>query len=144
VKILTLKQRPLVITMLVLIGVSSCRPDAPPGPPVALEPNPAGQAVPTSPGPTHLRLQSRLDTATIDKNEVVVLLPPDTISAILPGQALQIMVTAAEADAMGMKPSERVIGTTINGASRAYPLPFLSDHEIVNDVIGGRPVAITW
>jgi hypothetical protein len=139
-----LKQLSLVIAMLILIGVSNCRPELPPGSPITPTPNPTGAVFSISPNSSRLSLQSQLDTATIDKTEVVVLLPPDTISAVLPEQALQILVTAAEANAMGMKPSERVIGATIHGNSRAYPLPFMSDHEIVNDVIGGRPVAITW
>ncbi|MBT98892.1 MAG: hypothetical protein CL902_09730 [Dehalococcoidia bacterium] len=43
-----------------------------------------------------------------------------------------------------MDPSERVIGLSINGDSRAYPLKLLSRHEIVNDTVGGKPVAVTW
>ena len=38
----------------------------------------------------------------------------------------------------------RVIGVNINGESRAYPIPYLSAHEIVNDVVGGQPIAATW
>ena len=37
-----------------------------------------------------------------------------------------------------------VIGLSINGDHRAYSVPFLSSHEIVNDVVGGKPVAVTW
>ena len=39
---------------------------------------------------------------------------------------------------------ERVLGVSINGAHRAYPLNMLSRHEIVNDTVGGKPVAVTW
>jgi hypothetical protein len=39
---------------------------------------------------------------------------------------------------------ELVIGVEINGQARAYPIRLLSSHEIVNDVIGGEPVAVTW
>ncbi len=37
-----------------------------------------------------------------------------------------------------------VIGVDYNGDARAYPLQILVWHEIVNDVIGGLPLAITY
>ena len=37
-----------------------------------------------------------------------------------------------------------VIGVSIDGESHAYGISFLSSHEIVNDVVGGRPIAVTW
>ncbi len=39
---------------------------------------------------------------------------------------------------------ELVIGVVINDDARAYPIRLLSNHEIVNDTIGGDPVVITW
>ena len=43
-----------------------------------------------------------------------------------------------------MLSNERVLGVSINGDHRAYPLNMLSRHEIVNDTVGGVPVAVTW
>jgi hypothetical protein len=40
--------------------------------------------------------------------------------------------------------TEPVIGLLINGDARAYPLQILMWHEIVNDVVGGVPVSITF
>ena len=40
--------------------------------------------------------------------------------------------------------TEPVIGITINGDTKAYPLSILIWHEIVNDEIGGVPVAVTF
>jgi hypothetical protein len=74
----------------------------------------------------------------------VTLLPPDAIPAVSPARAEEIMVTAAEADAAGIDPNVQVIGVEINGESRAYPIPYMSAHEIVNDVVGGRRIAATW
>ncbi len=37
-----------------------------------------------------------------------------------------------------------VISLTIDGDSRAYPLEVLTRHEIVNDVVGELPVAVTY
>ncbi|MBK1667077.1 hypothetical protein CKO28_03330 [Rhodovibrio sodomensis] len=39
---------------------------------------------------------------------------------------------------------EPVIGLEINGDARAYPLRVLTWHEIVNDTVGGVPVAVTY
>ena len=40
--------------------------------------------------------------------------------------------------------TEPVIGVTVNGEARAYPLGILTRHEIVNDTIGGVPVTVTY
>jgi hypothetical protein len=43
-----------------------------------------------------------------------------------------------------LAPQEPVIVLEIDGDARAYPLRVLTWHEIVNDEIGGRPVAVTY
>ena len=70
---------------------------------------------------------------------IVSLLEKDSIQAIDEPE-----FQTAEAASSAMDPDERVIGIEINGDARAYPIPILSVHEIVNDEIGGEPVAITW
>ena len=52
-------------------------------------------------------------------------------------------VTASEADAW-LDDREPVVVFGANGETRAYPLQILTWHEIVNDVVGGRPVAVTF
>ena len=71
--------------------------------------------------------------------ELVTLLPKNGIPAINNPE----FVEGAEADAQ-YQPHEVVIGVEIDGDARAYSVPFLSGHEIVNDVVGGQPVAVTW
>ncbi|MEL6946689.1 MAG: DUF3179 domain-containing protein [Pseudomonadota bacterium] len=39
---------------------------------------------------------------------------------------------------------EPVIGLSIKGDHRAYPLRIMTWHEIVNDVVGGKPVTVTY
>lgn len=39
---------------------------------------------------------------------------------------------------------DRVIAISVNGDKRAYPARIMDRHEIVNDTIGGKPVAVTW
>ena len=71
--------------------------------------------------------------------EIITVLGFDAIPAILDPQFL----TAAEAQEE-YRPAEPVMGLSIEGDHRAYPIPFLSSHEIVNDVVGGVPLAVTW
>ncbi|MGE0026351.1 MAG: DUF3179 domain-containing protein [Thermoleophilia bacterium] len=50
---------------------------------------------------------------------------------------------AAAAEAGG-EDDEPVIALQLGGEARAYPIRILIWHEIVNDVVGGRPVAVTF
>ena len=50
----------------------------------------------------------------------------------------------AGADVQHLADTEPVIGVGINGDQRAYPLQILMWHEIVNDVVGGVPVSVTF
>jgi hypothetical protein len=97
-----------------------------------------------APTPSGLDLQPLLAEADINMDEVVALLPPDAIPAISPEEAMDFMVTAEAAEQAGTDPDVRLIGVSINGDSQAFPLPFLSRHEIVNTEIGGRQLAVTW
>ncbi|MDE2767683.1 MAG: DUF3179 domain-containing (seleno)protein [Chloroflexota bacterium] len=47
-------------------------------------------------------------------------------------------------DNINLKPHEMVLAVEINGDARAYPIEPLVSYEIVNDVVGGVPLAITW
>ncbi len=71
--------------------------------------------------------------------EIVTLLPPDAIPAIDNPR----FVTAEDADRQ-LTLSDLVIGVSIDGEHRAYGAAFLSAHEIVNDTLGGRAIAVTW
>lgn len=50
----------------------------------------------------------------------------------------------AAADADYLKPDDLVFGVSINGDARAYPLRIMGWHEMFNDVIGGKPVALAY
>ncbi len=43
-----------------------------------------------------------------------------------------------------VRPDEPVVALDVGGVDRAYPVQILAYHEIVNDVVGGRPVAVTF
>jgi hypothetical protein len=111
---------------------------------VTERPSSAEQAELVAPLPSGKTLQPQLAEADIDLEDVETLLPPDAIRAIDPETVPELMVTAAEADAQGMDPATRVIGVSVNGESHAYPLAFLSRHEIVNAELGGKAIATTW
>jgi hypothetical protein len=65
--------------------------------------------------------------------------PPDGIPAID-----RPAFVPPEAAAAWLHPREPVLALGIAGAARAYPLQILVWHEIVNDVVGGVPIAVTF
>ena len=99
--------------------------------------------VPASPSRNSALLPSKDDEdqpASVGDNlELITLLGFDAIPAILDPK----FVDADEADKQ-MSPDELVLGLEINGEAKAYSIPMLSAHEIVNDVVGGVPLAVTW
>ncbi len=52
--------------------------------------------------------------------------------------------TVPVASADFMRPGDRVVGVTVNGESRAYPIKVLNYHECYNDTLGGVPIAIVF
>jgi hypothetical protein len=64
--------------------------------------------------------------------------PPDGIPAIDEPR----FTRASEVD--WLEPDEPVLSITIGEETRAYPVQILIWHEIVNDTIGGVPVAVTY
>jgi hypothetical protein len=70
---------------------------------------------------------------------IVTLLPKDAIPAIYDPSFLSL----EEADEW-YDDDELVIGVEIDGDARAYSIPYLSGHEIVNDTVAGRKIAVTW
>jgi hypothetical protein len=55
-----------------------------------------------------------------------------------------VFVPIAQALQAGLGSNEPVISLAIGGDARAYPLRILTWHEIVNDTVGGVPVAVTF
>ena len=89
------------------------------------------------------RLQPSSDgnplTSVGENLKLITLLGFDAIPAILDPEFVDVGVADSE-----MTPDELVLGLSINGESKAYSIPMLSSHEIVNDVVGGVPLAVTW
>ena len=51
---------------------------------------------------------------------------------------------APVSEVRGVAPHAPVISVAIGGDARAYPLRIMIWHEIVNDTVGGVPIAVTW
>jgi Protein of unknown function (DUF3179) len=76
--------------------------------------------------------------ADLRPDEIVTVLPKDAIPAILKPRF------GESKSAVWLSGRDLVVGVEISGDSRAYPVATLSHHEIVNDTVGGRPIAVTW
>lgn len=70
---------------------------------------------------------------------ILTVLPKDAIPAIDQPE----FVTVGEMD-KPMQPDELVISVLDGQSARAYSTWQLNHHEIVNDVVDGVPLAITW
>jgi hypothetical protein len=82
--------------------------------------------------------ETDLAKASVDFDEIKEGGPPkDGIPAIDD----PVFIRLEESDLAG---SEPVISLVIAGDARAYPLRILVWHEIVNDVVGGVPVTVTY
>ena len=88
---------------------------------------------------THEWPQTDFESAVVELDEIRDGGPPkDGIPAIDDPRFQPVAEIHDLADA------EPVISLTVSGKSRAYPLRILTWHEIVNDVIAGVPVAVTY
>jgi hypothetical protein len=80
-----------------------------------------------------------LSNSTLPREQIYHGGPPkDGIPAISDPK----MIAPAEADYL--EPADRVLGIEFGGEARAYPIPILNWHEIVNDEIDGRRFAVTF
>jgi hypothetical protein len=52
--------------------------------------------------------------------------------------------TSRVSDASFLRPEGRVVGVTVNGVSRAYPINVLNWHEAINDRLGNTDLLITY
>ncbi len=71
----------------------------------------------------------------IQSSEVGTVLSPDAIRSI---------DNPRFNSGSGIPTTTRVIAVELDGESHAFPIAVLSDHEIVNDRLGSKNIAITW
>ena len=70
---------------------------------------------------------------------IVPVVPRDLISAVFN----PVHIRSAEVGEQ-VGESSLVIGVSIGSESVAYSVSYLSSREIVNDTVGGTPIAVTW
>ena len=65
----------------------------------------------------------------LDKDDIPALLAPRFVPA---------------AEASWLRAGDELIGVVEGGVAKAYPVRILSWHEVVNDTLGDRPIAVTY
>lgn len=81
-----------------------------------------------------------LGAQIIDGDQIYHILPKDAISAIMNPDIVGI-----DQGGVFMADDEQVLGVVgPNGTAVAYSTWYLDAHEIVNDVVDGIPLAVTW
>lgn len=80
-----------------------------------------------------------ITSTRFDGRELIDVLPPDRIRAID-----RPTFEHPDAAAGWLEPEEPVVVVSVGSDARAYPLAILVWHEVVNDAIGGVPVAVTY
>jgi len=79
------------------------------------------------------------DNAIVPQQEILSGGPPkDGIPAILEPKFVKLDQAAY------LEGADEVIGVKIGNEAKAYPIKILNWHEVVNDTIGGEPVAVTF
>ena len=92
-----------------------------------------------SPRPGTPPWETDLTKYSIDFNDIIVAQVRDGIPSIDFPKFLPV-----ESDPVWIAELEPVISLELNGEARAYPIQILIWHEIVNDVVGGVPVVVTF
>lgn len=71
---------------------------------------------------------------------------PDGFRQLLPRDAIRPVYDPrfVSADVAGWPDGTDVIGVTIDGESKAYPVSFLNGRELVVDELGGEPILVSW
>ena len=73
-------------------------------------------------------------------------LDPRLFLPLLPRDAIRPVYspTIVTAEQVQLDPEDLVIGVSIGGQVRAYPIGPLRFREMVNDELGGTPILVTW
>ena len=66
----------------------------------------------------------------------------------VPRDAFPVLMNPSMSEAVDgdkfLRPKEWVIGVDLNDEAKAYPITVMGTHELINDTVGGQPVAICW
>lgn len=108
----------------------------------------------------HARAQLSCDDPPIDVSNLQRVWDKTDFCTYLPGVYAQIISGGVPRDGIPpidnptfdtvavaqewLQPQSPVVAVNINGSARAYPLAIMTRHEIVNDILGGVPIAVTF
>jgi len=87
------------------------------------------------------------EPSLVDPAEIIRAMARDGLEALTdPAFMTPDAVTAHNEAERGklLVSSDPVVGVSLGGEARAYPLRLLRWHEVVNDTVGGVPVAVTY
>ena len=89
-----------------------------------------------------------LSNLQIDRETIVPAMQHRNMAPVLNSPEILSPEQVIERNSVHFNPylvtHDLVVGVTVNGESRAYPLHVLHVHEIINDVLGDRPITVTW
>ncbi len=126
----------LALTSMMLLVASACGGNPPTGASLTTTPDvlPAGPSALDDPD------SAAFPPPLVDTTQIISGgPPPDGIPPI--DQPLFRSIADAE---QSLEDSEAVVVVDIGGDARAYPVEILIWHEIVNDTVGGVPIAVTY
>ena len=126
----------------------SPRPDPTSPPTTAPSPEPTATQAPSTANRSSVGDPRENDGGALNVNSVVVDGKKYEVAKILSQDAIPAIFspnfyTPEEAEHQ-YRDTDLVIGVSIGDDHRAYHVAYLSAHEIVNDVVGGKPIAVTW
>lgn len=123
--------RLLAVALLLVAAGCGGEPPAPgPGQPGAHAPASAQSVPPAAPAPGEPRLGPYARSQFYIEHDLFLAADdPRTVPA---------------PEASFLRDSDEVLGLVVGGQARAYPVTMLSYHHVVNDVIEGIPVAVTY
>ena len=88
-----------------------------------------------------------LEPCRVEPDRLIVAMARDSLVALtMPATLTPDEVDLRNQEERGklLVSSDRVIGVNMGGETRAYPLRLLRWHEVVNDRVGGRAIAVTY
>lgn len=91
------------------------------------------------PGPVRSEWRTDFESYTVHPDSLVRFGPRDAIPA-LSDPAFESQASASA----WLEGREPVVVVSVRGDTRAYPVQILMQHDVVNDVVGGTPVAVTF
>ena len=88
-----------------------------------------------------------LSNLRVPKDKLIAALPRDFLPKwdnppLVPAEAIGEQIRYGRKKYLVS--TDRIVGVTVNGESRTYPISLLTVHEVINDTLAGVPIAVTY